>query len=150
MTKVVVNRCFGGFGLSAKAYKRLAELQGMECYFFKGFEEKESITLEEAQKQGLFFDAFNIPNPQDYSQKDFASMSKAEREESNRQYRAIRINDMSDDRTNPLLIQVVEELGEEADGQCAKLEIVEIPDGIEWEIDEYDGNESIDEKHRSW
>ena len=28
--------------------------------------------------------------------------------------------------------------------------IIEIPDDIEWEIDNYDGIESIHEKHRSW
>jgi hypothetical protein len=54
------------------------------------------------------------------------------------------------ERTDPILIQVVEELGKDADGPCAELEIVEIPDDVEWEIDEYDGYESIHEKHRSW
>jgi hypothetical protein len=54
------------------------------------------------------------------------------------------------DRDNPDLIAAVEELGERANGFAAKLKIVEIPDGIEWEIDEYDGMESIEEKHRSW
>ena len=28
--------------------------------------------------------------------------------------------------------------------------IVEIPDGIEWEIWDYDGKESVHEKHRHW
>ena len=28
--------------------------------------------------------------------------------------------------------------------------IVEIPDGVQWEITEYDGKECIKEKHRSW
>ena len=42
-----------------------------------------------------------------------------------------------ENRTNPLLIQVVEELGEEASGRFGQLEIVDIPDGIQWEIDEY-------------
>lgn len=53
-------------------------------------------------------------------------------------------------RACPLLVKVVEELGKEANGTCAELKVVEIPDGIEWEIDEYDGMETVDEKHRSW
>lgn len=54
------------------------------------------------------------------------------------------------DRNDALLVQIVEQLGEEADGDCAKLAIVEIPDGVNWEIHEYDGSESIHEVHRSW
>jgi len=53
-------------------------------------------------------------------------------------------------RTCPLLVRVVEEMGEKANGRFAKLEIIEIPDDIKFEIDEYDGFESIHEKHRSW
>jgi len=56
----------------------------------------------------------------------------------------------SEYRTNPLLIQVVEELGEEASGFAGELKIVEIPDGIQWEIHDYDGVETIHEIHRSW
>lgn len=48
------------------------------------------------------------------------------------------------------LIQVIEELGEDASGTCAKLVIVEIPDDVIWEIEEYDGWETIEEVHRSW
>ena len=36
------------------------------------------------------------------------------------------------DRTDPILIQVVEALGAEADGRFAKLRIIEIPVDIEW------------------
>ena len=53
-------------------------------------------------------------------------------------------------RDDPDLINVVEKLGESANGDFANLEIVEIPDDVEWEIDEYDGMESVDEVHRSW
>jgi hypothetical protein len=28
--------------------------------------------------------------------------------------------------------------------------VVEIPDGVEWEIAEYDGLEWVAEKHRTW
>ena len=47
-------------------------------------------------------------------------------------------------------IQVVEELGEEANTPASKLKIVEIPDDVEWEIEEYDGIEWVAEKHRVW
>ena len=33
--KVVINKCFGGFGLSAKGIARLAELKNRPCFFFK-------------------------------------------------------------------------------------------------------------------
>lgn len=48
------------------------------------------------------------------------------------------------------LVKVVEELGDAANGGCASLSVVEIPDGVDWEIDEYDGVEHIAEKHRTW
>ena len=54
------------------------------------------------------------------------------------------------DRTDPDLISAIETMGDEVNGQCANLKLVEIPDGIEWEIDEYDGLETIEECHRSW
>mgnify|MGYP001600517750 CR=1 FL=1 len=54
------------------------------------------------------------------------------------------------DRTDPDLIAAVEALGDKASGSCARLRIVEIPDGINWHIDEYDGTERIDEWHQSW
>ena len=53
-------------------------------------------------------------------------------------------------RDDPILIQVVEELGETANGRCASLKIIEIPDDVEWTIGEYDGQEWIAEKHRTW
>ena len=48
------------------------------------------------------------------------------------------------------LVEIVELLKEKADGSCACLSIVEIPDDVEWEISEYDGIEAVEEKHRSW
>jgi len=53
-------------------------------------------------------------------------------------------------RDDPVLVQVVEELGDAASGRHAKLKVVEVPDGIDYEIDEYDGIERIAEVHRSW
>jgi len=47
-------------------------------------------------------------------------------------------------RHDPALVQVVEELGDEANGFCAQLRIEEI-EGTKYRIDEYDGYESVEQ-----
>lgn len=54
------------------------------------------------------------------------------------------------DRDDKDLVAIVEEMGEAANGSCADLNVVEIPDGISWQIEEYDGYEHVAEKHRTW
>ena len=46
-------------------------------------------------------------------------------------------------RNDPTLIQIVEELGEAASGEHSLLKIEEVPDGVRFFIDEYDGMESV-------
>ena len=53
-------------------------------------------------------------------------------------------------RSNPQLIEVVEELGSRANGSYAALKIVEIPDDVDVVIEGYDGDEWISEVHRTW
>lgn len=53
-------------------------------------------------------------------------------------------------RNDPDLIKIVEDLGSECNARFASLKIVEIPDDVDWEIEEYDGNEWVSEKHRRW
>lgn len=93
--KVVINKCYGGFGLSPQAEDLYAKKSGFE--------------LDDSS-----WDSYNI------------------------------------DRSDKTLVEVVEELGEKANGVCADLFVIEIPDGIDWEVSEYDGYESIEESHRSW
>lgn len=87
--EIVINTCFGGFGLSKKAQQRLKELGVTKCYY-------------------------NIA------------------------------------RDDPSLIQVVKELGKDANDGGAKLKIVIIPANVEWRIHDYDGLEHVEEKHRTW
>lgn len=89
--KVVINRCYGGFGLSENARKRYEELSGTH--------------LEDYDTPG---------------------------------------------RSDSNLVQVVEELGSAANGNYAKLKIVEIPNDVEFSIEDYDGMEWVAEKHRTW
>lgn len=153
MTKLVINKCFGGFGLSKKAIARLAELQGKTAYFFDGHGISGGYSpISVDAEKGLFFSAFSIPNPNEYfaDKKDWCEMSQEERIAKNAKHEAVNLDSRPNDRADPLLVQVVEELGKVANGAYAKLEIVEIPDGIEWHLDEYDGIESVHENHRSW
>jgi len=53
-------------------------------------------------------------------------------------------------RDDSALVQVVEELGEEAMDNYADLKIVEIPEDVDWYIHEYDGMEHVAERHRTW
>jgi uncharacterized protein (UPF0210 family) len=53
-------------------------------------------------------------------------------------------------RADPDLIEIIERLGSKANGSCAQLEIAEIPNGADFEIDEYDGNESVVPPRQRW
>jgi hypothetical protein len=41
-------------------------------------------------------------------------------------------------------------MGDEANGRFSELKVVDIPDDVEWQIDEYDDLEWVAEKHRTW
>jgi hypothetical protein len=151
--KLVINRCYGGFSLSPAAVKRMAELQGRECHFFThdlGSTIYQPSTLEAASKAFMFY-AFDIANPNEVLEcRDWHTLTKDERGAANALYSAHEVSNRPDNRADPNLVRMVEELGDAANGQHAQLSVVEIPDGVEWEIDEYDGIESVHEVHRSW
>ena len=48
------------------------------------------------------------------------------------------------------LISIVESMGASANSRFSELKVVEIPDGVEWTVEEYDGREWIAEVHRTW
>jgi hypothetical protein len=47
------------------------------------------------------------------------------------------------ERTDPVLVEVVEELGDKANGSCAKLCMIALPAGTKYRIEEYDGFETV-------
>ena len=58
-------------------------------------------------------------------------------------------NDLN--RNDPILVEIVENLtSEKASARFAKLKVIEIPDDVDWYIEEYDGREWISERHRTW
>ena len=113
MKKIVINTCYGGFGLSDKAIHRFAELSGINLY---------------KKGDGYFSNYYTDP---EFSDDSYFSSSDIE-------------------RNSTILIQVIEELKDEANDRCANLKIVEIPDDVDWTIEEYDGLEWVSEVHRTW
>lgn len=149
--KIVINRQHGGFGLSPKATRLWAERKGKKCYFFTLGLTSVRITEEEATSKCIGFCAFSTPKPpKSPPASRWGQMTLKEKQRSNARYRAKAIQPRDADRNDSDLVAVVEELGEAANGRFAKLRVIEIPDGVEWQIEEYDGLEWIAEKHRTW
>jgi len=59
-------------------------------------------------------------------------------------------SDTSIARDDPILVTIVREMDEQANGAHAELKVVTIPADVLWQIDEYDGWEWVAEQHRTW
>lgn len=114
MTKVVYNACYGGYGLSDDAVKLYAKLSGIEIYLVK--DRWWSFWFTEEPNGRSAEEMFN---------------QKVES-----------FDPDSIERHDPILVQVVETLGDGASGSCAWLRIAEIS-GRQYRISEYDGSESV-------
>ena len=139
--KVVINKCYGGFGLSLDASVEYLKRKGKDVYFYEvdyatGVSSKMKTT--KARKQS----AFNTT----IVTKDLGDITNnIEMYENDAVFSYYDI-----ERDDPDLVAVVEKLGKKANGFCAKLDVVEIPDDVEYNIEEYDGVEWIAEVHRTW
>lgn len=140
--KLVINQCYGGFGLSYAGVMKYAEIKGIKLY----------AAVEKRNPDGSFMpfsqkDRFKPYDPNErafivyYLTKPLKNGIKPE----NSYFSAHNIP-----RYDPALIKVVELLGKEANGDCAELKIIKIPDGIKYLIEEYDGKEWVSEEHRIW
>jgi hypothetical protein len=140
MMKIAINRCHGGFGLSDAAYRRYAELKGLQLW------------VEKDEEFSILTHYWTVPpekRPPDLSSQ-WQSLPLDVRAENNKQHSNCRLYDKDIPRDDPDLIQTIKELKKEANGPFASLKIVNVPDDVEWQIEEYDGLEWIAEKHRTW
>jgi len=136
--KVVINDSCGGFGLSGKATHWIAARLGVPCYFYASSYDRvmgRKYTLlsgypEETDAHFWIASSTNNPDEIDYKTNVLEYYELP--------------------RHDPVLIAVVEALGEEANGDC-QLKVVDIPDGVDYIIQSGDdGSEWIAEKHRTW
>jgi hypothetical protein len=119
--KVVINRCFGGFGISNQAFEKLLDRKGIA---FDRVEPEEGRSFIGASYYNAGYAGIDEHYLSDY--------------------------DMTQDRADPDLIAVIEQMGKEANSWAADIAIVEIPDDVKWHIHEYDGLEHVAENHRTW
>jgi hypothetical protein len=141
--KILINKCYGGFGLSVAAIRKYAEIKGINLYVYVRERTNDGslgdtyrLTTEPVVDDGLLF----VHTSFDYLGETCDSDA---------------INDatlLDEDtlRDDPAMVKAVEQLGAAANGQFAKIAVVKIPDGVDWEIEEYDGQEWVSEKHRTW
>lgn len=149
MTKVVINACFGGFSLSAVGEAAYLARKGKQAFFY--VEDRESgkrpgdrdyVRVSPAEARQAFMATTLTVDlgkritheemwPGGNGHKGYVGLREIERDD-------------------PDLVAVVEAIGDEASGSCAKLVVVEIPDDANWQIEEYDGSEHVAEQHRTW
>jgi len=120
--KIVLNKCFGGFSISKEAAKFMAARGNKQAA--KELEEnKNPRKKKNGEPYETYWHGFGYVEgfPDGYDRKD------------------------------PDLVAAVETLGSKvASGNLAQLEVINIPDDIVYEMQDYDGIETIHEEHDSW
>lgn len=138
--KVVINDMHGGFSLSYEGMLHYAMLKGLELY-------------PEKDNPNDYWRYWLVPKdqrPTDLTTAQWCALPHEGRVAYNEQWDKLRLSERDMPRNDPALVQTVEELGDKAAGRYSSLKIVEIPDDVKWEIDEYDGLEWVAEVHRKW
>lgn len=132
--KVVINARHGGFSLSYAACMRYAELCGFRLYAF----------VEDFTNGRKFIPYYGGRDEKEtyYSKKPLTKKGKY--------HKKSYWSDRDIPRDDPILVQVVKELKKKANGNCATLKIVNVPDGTNWQIEEYAGLEWVAEAHQTW
>lgn len=142
--KIAVNKCWGGFGLSKEVQALYMEkkygVDNIYYYETSGWSGKKS-TKEDFIKQD------------DLHYISITTTDCGEEFDDYRKFNVVWFDDFNDSikfRSDPVLIKVLEDLGDDANGHFAAIEIVDVPDDANVYIDNYDGMETVEEKHRSW
>lgn len=121
--KVAVNKCYGGFSPSNVLYEALIAKGWKVTKYNDDYEveDKEALIIDSGEDDKLGISRYHFAD---------GSSTKL--------------------RSHPDLVEAIEMLGEAANTMVSKLKVVEIPDDVNWKIEEYDGFEHIAEVHRTW
>ena len=147
--KVVINACYGGFSISLEAARHMAAAGSARAQQDVASHEKELAAFAQYRDHGTKPPGEGRDVAFSTGMWDIAI--KYDKLPQYHGYGYVEGMDGGYERNDPLLIAAVESLGsEKAGGEHSTLKVVEIPDGTDYEIDEYDGYEHVAEKHRTW
>ena len=139
--KIVLSKCYGGFGLSHEAKMKIFEKSGIEVFPYilsvnwEGELYHYSKYSPEKVEGPLLADVVYFQKEPPFEEFDTEFSEEPSYDEVYFDLREL-------DRTDKDLISTVEELGKRANTRFSNLKIVEIPDGASYEISEYDGYET--------
>lgn len=161
LVPVVLNHCFGGFSVSEEGVRRYLELKGVPFIEKAGnyggsafYINKDNVfdqlvcrtcnfTMHDCHCNSrlctIYDDLIKLKCTCTPNEHGFYPNCRCTKK--------YFFGDRSFKRTDPLLVQVVQELKEKANGMCAKLHIEYLPKGTKYRINEYDGSESIETEH---
>ena len=142
--EIVINKCWGGFSISVAAAKFMAKRGHKQAAAEVAEWEIKKTWVKQFKKTGKW------PEEAKYEIGSLEIDIKYNNPPHFFGYGYIEGFSGGYERTDPVLVEAVENLGKKANGSHAFLSVVEIPDGVEYEIENYDGRESIHEKHQSW
>ena len=138
--KIVLNGCYGGFGLSYEAMALYWYARCKDLYFYRDISvyngyskvhKYERISLSDIQRSRNTWTGYIYCTTEDQG----AYLDHFPKHV---------VRDQDIDRTDPILVSVVETMGSKAaSGSFAKLYIEEIPNSTQYKIDEYDGMEGL-------
>ena len=146
--KIILNKCYGGFDVSPAGYQLYAKKKGFELYPYIITSDPEfKYDVDKYYYKKIKWEETRYGSVH-YLKKDLGD------EISKELFEEIADNDYfwisSKYRTDSTLIEVVEELGNKASGPCGELRVVEIPDDLDYVIDEYDGIETLHQRVKEW
>ena len=132
--KIAINKCYGGFSLSDKAIEMIMKRKGLKCYRYKQTKFNYSDGVDEYTR----IDDNEPSSFVSYSTTDLGKTIGNIPYENYWYYRNL-------ERTDKDLVSVIEELGNEASGRYGSVKVIEIPDDVDWEIDDYvEGSEQFE------
>ena len=136
--KIVINTCYGGYSITDDCFEAVLNRKGTIYY--------KAIPEDTAYFRLIGSMYYSVP------EEEFHVVCSKDKKLGNyKKSNALILSSRNIPRDDVDLIAVLEALGvDKCGGRHAELKIVEIPDGTDWEVEEYDGTEWIAEVHKTW